>query len=67
MHDQPIVGTVEQSVKNVLVVMRALDSAEWQRQENVPGEMAVASVPEWRPRGQAGLFDGLPCRLTSGA
>jgi predicted dehydrogenase len=66
--DEPIVGTVAQSVKNMLIVLRALDSAEHGetldlREEhwNVP----ATGVPLWRPRGAEGLFTGLPVRVTS--
>ncbi|GAA1305432.1 Gfo/Idh/MocA family protein [Pseudonocardia xinjiangensis] len=60
-HGEPVVGTVRQSVANMLIVLRALDSAE---QDTVmalddapPGG---GGVPLWRPRGGSGLFDGLP-------
>ncbi|WIY01947.1 Gfo/Idh/MocA family oxidoreductase [Amycolatopsis mongoliensis] len=54
------VGSVAQSVANALVVQRALDSAERAAAlalDPVPG---AGPVPLWRPRGSAGLFDGLP-------
>jgi predicted dehydrogenase len=57
-HGEPVVGTVAQSVANMLIVLRALDSAEQSAVmalDDVPG-----GVPLWRPRGATGLFDGLP-------
>ena len=66
VHDEPIVGTIAQSYHNLLLVMRALDSAEEHRMveiADVPGGLSEAGVPLWRPRGAAGLFDGLPCKI----
>jgi predicted dehydrogenase len=67
VYDEPIVGTVAQSVKNMLTVLRALDSAAQGR----PGELGAAGwnapltgVPLWRPRGARGLFDRLPVQVT---
>jgi predicted dehydrogenase len=54
------VGSVAQSVANAMVVQRAFDSAEQAAAlalDPVPG---AGPVPLWRPRGSAGLFDGLP-------
>ncbi|MGW4527368.1 Gfo/Idh/MocA family protein [Amycolatopsis sp. NPDC004378] len=59
------VGSVAQSVANAMVVQRALDSAERAAVlalDPVPG---AGPVPLWRPRGSAGLFDGLPGQRTS--
>jgi predicted dehydrogenase len=56
-HGRPVVGTVAQSAANMRVVLAALDSAE--RAEVVPLD-DPGPVPLWRPRGAAGLFDGLP-------
>ena len=57
-----------QSVANAMVVQRALDSAEQAAAlalDPVPG---AGPVPLWRPRGSAGLFDGLPGqRISSSA
>jgi predicted dehydrogenase len=67
VHDEPIVGTIAQSHHNLLLVMRALDSAEEHRVVEIadaPGGLSEAGVPLWRPRGMAGLFDGLPCTVT---
>ncbi|MEV6825323.1 Gfo/Idh/MocA family oxidoreductase [Amycolatopsis sp. NPDC051102] len=62
------VGSVAQSVANAMVVQRALDSAEQAAAlalDPVPG---AGPVPLWRPRGSAGLFDGLPGqRISSSA
>ncbi|MFJ1760070.1 Gfo/Idh/MocA family protein [Amycolatopsis sp. NPDC088138] len=62
------VGSVAQSVANAMVVQRALDSAERAAVlalDPVPG---AGPVPLWRPRGSAGLFDGLPGqRISSSA
>jgi predicted dehydrogenase len=66
VHDEPIVGTIAQSYHNLLLVMRALDSAEERRMIEIadaPGGLSEAGVPLWRPRGAAGLFDGLPCKI----
>ena len=62
------VGSVAQSVANAMVVQRAFDSAERTAAlalDPVPG---AGPVPLWRPRGSAGLFDGLPGqRISSSA
>lgn len=67
VYDEPIIGTIAQSFHNMLIVMRALDSAEEHRLVEVtdaPSGVSEVGVPLWRPRGAAGLFDGLPCRVT---
>ncbi|MDQ7809468.1 Gfo/Idh/MocA family oxidoreductase [Amycolatopsis sp. A133] len=59
------VGSVAQSVANAMVVQRAFDSAERAAAlalDPVPG---AGPVPLWRPRGSAGLFDGLPGQRSS--
>jgi predicted dehydrogenase len=64
VYDEPIVGTIEQSFANLVVVMQALDSAESGRVlevTEIPGGLSESPVPLWRPRGASGLFDGLPC------
>lgn len=52
-HDEPIVGTVEQSARNLLIIVRALDAAE--RREvlttDAPWLEEPAGVPLWKPRG----------------
>ncbi len=66
VHDEPIVAGLRQSVENMLVVVRALDSAELGQPAEVaaPGvPPAVGGVPLWRPRGTPGLFDGLSCKV----
>ena len=66
VHDEPIVGTIAQSYHNLLLVMRALDSAEERRMIEIadaPGGLSEAGVPLWRPRGATGLFEGLPCKI----
>jgi len=70
VHDEPVVGTVAQSFHNLLLVMRLLDSAERGevvRIEGAPGGLAAPGVPLWRPRGAAGLFDGLPVQVRAAA
>lgn len=59
-HGDPVVGTVAQSVANMLIILRALDSAD--RDEALPVERTetTGGVPLWRPRAATGLFDGLP-------
>jgi predicted dehydrogenase len=64
-HGEPVVGTVQQSVANMLVMLRALDSAE--QAMVTPLDDGAGTVPLWRPRGATGLFDGLPgMHTTSG-
>lgn len=58
-HGEPVVGTVAQSVANMRIVLAALASAE-QAAVVALGASEVGGVPLWRPRGAAGLFDGLP-------
>jgi predicted dehydrogenase len=67
VHDEPIVGTIAQSYHNLLLVMRALDSAEQHRMVEIadaPDGLSEVGVPLWRPRGAADLFEGLPCKVT---
>jgi hypothetical protein len=66
IHDEPMVATVRQSFENMLVVLRALDSAAGNRQVDVVAAGVPAGtdgVPLWRPRGARGLFDGLACAI----
>ena len=67
VHGAPVLGTVTQSVHNLWVIVRGLDSAEGSRAvelADVPGGLSERGVPLWRPHGAAGLFDGLPVRVT---
>lgn len=68
VHDEPIVATIAQSYHNLLIVMRAMDSAEEHRlvEVDMPGGLSEHGVPLWRPRGAKGLFDGLPCKVERG-
>jgi hypothetical protein len=53
VYDEPIVGTIAQSFANLLVIQRALDSAEGHRLvslQDMPGGLAESSVPLWRAR-----------------
>ncbi|MDQ3701584.1 MAG: Gfo/Idh/MocA family oxidoreductase [Chloroflexota bacterium] len=65
---EPIVGTVEQSFQNMLIVLRGLDSAEGAGEVDLspdaPGGLAERPLPLWKPLGASGLFDGLPCRVS---
>lgn len=54
------VGSVAQSVANAMVVQRAFDSAERATALALDAVPGAGPVPLWRPRGSAGLFDGLP-------
>ena len=66
VHDEPIVATVRQSFENMLVVLRALESAELGHQAEVVDAGLTPSaggVPLWRPRGASGLFEGLSCQV----
>ena len=68
VHREPIFGTIAQSFHNVLIVMRALDSAEEHRVvdlSDLPGGLSETGVPLWRPREAEGLFDGLPTKVSS--
>jgi predicted dehydrogenase len=64
VYGEPVVSTVAQSVRNMLIVLRGLDSAEQGRAITLDDAPAgdVAGVPLWRPRGASGLFDGLPIK-----
>ncbi|MFZ0216258.1 MAG: Gfo/Idh/MocA family oxidoreductase [Candidatus Dormiibacterota bacterium] len=57
-----IVGTVQQSVKNLLVVMRALDSAAQHQMLGVdaPALSAPPGVPFWTPHGTEDWHEGAP-------
>jgi len=62
IHDEPIVATVRQSFENMLVVLRALESAEQSQQVDVEAAGVTSGtdgVPLWRPRGATDLFEGL--------
>jgi predicted dehydrogenase len=65
VHEEPIVATVRQSFENMLVVLRALESAELGQQTAVAvaGVPPAGGVPLWRPRGASGPFEGLPCQV----
>ncbi|CAA9300211.1 MAG: hypothetical protein AVDCRST_MAG77-5556 [uncultured Chloroflexi bacterium] len=66
-HDEPILGTVAQSYKNMQSVLGGLDSAEGAGElslDDAPGGLSEQALPLWRPRGTQGLFDGLPCRVS---
>lgn len=67
VHGAPIIGTVGQSVHNMLHILRGLDSAdrgEIVALDDAPGGNTTMHVPLWRPHGATGLFDGLPGRCT---
>ena len=64
-YGEPVVGTVAQSARNMLILLRALRAAEEERTIDVraePWNAPAEGVPLWRPRGAVGLFDGLPVR-----
>ena len=66
IHGEPIVATVRQSFENMLVVLRAIESAERGQHVDVAGagvSPMSSGVPLWRPRGAAGLFEGLGVTL----
>ena len=68
IHGVPFVSTIAQSVRNMLIVLRGLDSAEQGQVmtlNDAPGGLAAAAVPLWHPRGASGLFDGLPGERTT--
>jgi len=56
-HGAPIVGTVAQSFANLLVVMRALDSAE-SGTTMVINDGPMKGVPLWHPHGSADSLSG---------
>ena len=65
---EPIVGTIAQSFHNLLIVMRALDSAEQHRAidlSDAPEGLHAVGVPLWRPRGGGNLFGGLPIKVST--
>jgi predicted dehydrogenase len=67
VHDQPILGTVLQSYKNMHLVLRGLDSAEGAGVvdlSDAPGGLSENPLPLWQPHGAKTLFDGLPCKVT---
>ncbi|MGI9149596.1 MAG: Gfo/Idh/MocA family protein [Chloroflexota bacterium] len=54
VYGEPVVGTIAQSFANLLVIQRALDSAEGHRLvslQDLPGGLDANSVPLWHPRG----------------
>ncbi len=67
VYDEPIIGTVAQSARNMLVLLRALQSAEQGRTLDLRGEAwnsPADGIPLWKPRGTTGLFDGLPVTVS---
>lgn len=63
VYGAPVVGTVGQTLHNMLMVLRGLDSAASGRAvalDDVPGGISATSVPLWQPHGAASLFDVLP-------
>jgi predicted dehydrogenase len=66
VHDEAVVGTIEQSYRAMLLILKGLESAETGQVSVLrsPDEPARAGIPLWRPRGATGLFDGLPVRLS---
>jgi predicted dehydrogenase len=64
-HGERLVGTVAQSVANMMIVVRALDSAEHAAVVTLDPVPGGGRVTLWRPRGGSGLFDGLPGERTS--
>ena len=66
IHDEPMVATVRQSFENMLVVLRALESAEQGHRVDVVAAGVTPradGVPLWRPRGATDLFEGLACAV----
>lgn len=64
--DEPIVGTVVQSFRNMELILGGLSSAE--RGEVVtidpgPGPLSAVAVPLWKPAGKTDLFGGLNVRV----
>jgi predicted dehydrogenase len=58
----PLVSTIEQSVRNMEILMQALASAEEGRELAIadgPIPLSANPVPLWKPAGADGLFDGL--------
>jgi predicted dehydrogenase len=66
VHGEPAVGTIAQSARTMELVLLGLESAAQGRALPVTGPSGGPTgggVPLWRPRGAAGLFDGLPVRV----
>jgi predicted dehydrogenase len=58
----PMIGTIEQSVRNMELLMGALSSADEGGEAVMadgPIPLAADAVPLWKPAGAEGLFDGL--------
>ena len=64
VHGGAVVGTIAQSARTMELVLLGLELAEQGRALPVAGP-AGGGVPLWRPRGAAGLFDGLPVRVVT--
>ena len=66
VHGAEVVGTIEQSYANMMVVLRALDSSEQNcsiELDTLPGGPKAKAIPLWRPYGAEGLYDGLPVKV----
>lgn len=58
----PMISTIEQSVRNMELLIQALESAEGggaQAMSEGPIPLAADAVPLWKPAGAEGLFDSL--------
>jgi predicted dehydrogenase len=63
----PVLGTVEQSYRNMEIILKGLESAQLGRSVEIgtwPTPLSATPVPLWRPAGGTGLFDGLPTKVT---
>jgi predicted dehydrogenase len=68
VHGAAAVGTIAQSARTMELILLGLESADQGRALPIagwPGGPAGDGVPLWRPRGAAGLFDGLSVRVTT--
>ncbi len=64
VHGEPLIGTVAQSVANLLVIVRGLDAAESGQAAALDDGPDTTGVPLWKRRGADGLFDGMPGTYT---
>ena len=68
IHGEPLIADIPQNVRNMAIVLKGLESAERSEAIALADDSLGAGtggVPLWRPRGATGLFDGLPCTMTS--
>ncbi len=65
-HGAPLVGTIAQSYRNLLIVAKGLESAESGQAISLDGAMdRQQQVPLWQPHNSTDLFEHLPGKIVT--